>query len=388
MAGIFGNVKAAEWIRGRKKDRLFSKTPPSKACTWIHASSAGEFEQAIPLIESLKKAKPDECIIVTFFSPSGYSMYRSYPVFHVGYLPLDYPSEVGRFIDYYKPYRAFFIKYELWRNAFAELDKRSIPIYIVSFILRDDHIINKPWSRFFYRKMLSSVRFFFCQDESTVQHLSHLGFNNADVVGDTRFERVYNVASQNFNALDQWLNPNKKILLAGSTWPSDDALLSECLLQLSDDYSLMIFPHRLDPLAVEECKKAFKNTPLLCRYSQSEPNTHWRVLIVDTPGILKYAYRHCYAAWIGGGLDKGGIHNCIEAAVYGKAVFFGPVYKKYIEAVGLIAANGAKSVSTASQLSAYIIDYECIERMGLSGKSFCDKQRGSIERIMNEIEKR
>ena len=199
LAALFGSEKAKQWVKGRRNvfsalSKFSEPRTPHSRLIWFHCSSLGEFEQGRPVIEKLKINNEKLKIVLTFFSPSGYEVRKNYSGADlVCYLPMDSRKNAKRFIELVKPGEVYFVKYEYWYYYFKQLKEKNIPLYMVSAIFRNDHIFFK-WYGNFFRRMLKSVTHFFVQDESSFKRLNAIGFNNATVSGDTRFDRVAEIA--------------------------------------------------------------------------------------------------------------------------------------------------------------------------------------------------
>src|ERR1700743_395989 len=188
----FFNRKARLWLYGRK-GQCVTENP---SCIWFHFASLGEFEQGRPVLEQMRNLYPNEKIVLTFFSPSGYEIRKNTLLAdYVYYLPLDTASNAREFIKTINPVMAVFTKYEYWYHFFKELHRREIPLYIISVIFRPGQVFFK-WYGGLHRKMLSFVTHFFVQDEQSKQLLQGINVFNATISGDTRFDRVWVNAQQ------------------------------------------------------------------------------------------------------------------------------------------------------------------------------------------------
>ncbi|MCQ2325531.1 MAG: 3-deoxy-D-manno-octulosonic acid transferase, partial [Paludibacteraceae bacterium] len=304
---------------------------------WFHAASVGEFEQARPIIEAIyastaalkeqgtrtKDEKPK--MILTFFSPSGYEMRKNYDkVDGVFYLPFATHRNAVEFLTLLKPKMAIFIKYEFWPAYLKELQRRAIPTYSVSAIFRENQLFFKPWGGA-YRSLLHCFTKLFVQDETSKTLLAKFNIDDVEVTGDTRFDRVTEVASvpKELPLLEQFRvesvecreveSVKLKVLMAGSTWPEDEELLARYVRE-HEDVKLVLVPHEIDEEHLHRIFQIFQGE--FVRYTQATPMNiqHTRVLVVDTMGLLSSLYRYADVAYIGGGFGVG-IHNTLEAAV-------------------------------------------------------------------------
>ncbi len=339
------NPKAKLWISGRKA----SVAPLDQRPVWMHCASLGEFEQGRPVIELLKKRFPEIKVLLTFFSPSGYEVRKNYAGADlVCYLPIDTPERVRNFIETQRPLIAIFVKYEIWHNLIEALHKKEIPAYLIAARFRKEQIYFKWWGAWFAASLRKYTQIF-VQDHQSKSLLSALNIDSL-VTGDTRFDRVIEVA-QNWQASDvaDVFANNSRLLVAGSTWPEDENMLSEYLEKNGAKYPLKIIlaPHEVGPQKISAVKRRFKNVALFSDDSEIKKNA--QVLIIDTIGLLNRLYKYGEICYIGGGFGAG-IHNTLEAAVYGKPLIFGPEYHKFKEAKELIDCGAAISYTHYQQL--------------------------------------
>ena len=357
VAALF-NEKARQWVRGRKGlfaelERTFAgKSDP----VWIHCASLGEYEQAKPLVEKIKQEQPDTQILVTFFSPSGYTQAVKKPLADYNfYLPLDLPDNAKKFLDIVQPASAIFVKYEFWYNFMQQLHQKAIPFYYISAIFRENQHFFKPYGRWF-AKQLQQASHFFVQTEKSKQLLENIDIHQVTVCGDTRFDRVRAIAAQvqPFDFMESFRN-GKKIIVAGSTWGPDEQLLAQ-LLQDFPEYKLVVAPHEIS--RTPEVKQTFSAYKTALYSSKEESNLDdAQVFIIDTIGILNRLYQYSTVSYIGGAF-KTGLHNILEAAVYGKPIFFGPHYDHFNEAVQLVALKGAFSVNSVDEMKEIMSKFE------------------------------
>ncbi|RZL32211.1 MAG: 3-deoxy-D-manno-octulosonic acid transferase, partial [Pedobacter sp.] len=252
IAALF-NPKAKLFVYGRKDiwQQLASKTNPNDQPIWFHFASLGEFEQGRPVLEALKNQKPQQKIIVTFFSPSGYEIRKNYALADVFYLPLDTPKNAERFISIVNPQQAIFTKYEFWFHYFNELHKKQIPLYLISGIFRPNQTFFK-WYGSFYREILTYVSHFFVQNKGSVDLLKSIGISQVSLSGDTRFDRVYENAQNPKTSpiIEQFCGDNK-VFIAGSTWLPDEKLLV-ALAEKNPDWKFIIAPHEIGDAHIQE----------------------------------------------------------------------------------------------------------------------------------------
>lgn len=346
------NPKAKRWLAGRKKlfAELESKLQKDERYIWMHCSSAGEFEQGKPLAEALKKHYPGYKLLISFFSPSGYSVATNYASADVVcYLPLDTRRNAERFLSVVRPSLAIFVKYEFWYHHLSVAASRQIPLLLISATFRQNQIFFQPQGKFF-RNMLRLFRHIFVQEESSLALLQAAGVTQCSVSGDTRFDRVAQIRAQALPVpfVDAFLE-GKKTLIAGSTWEDDEDALMK-LAAANSQLKLVIAPHEVTEAQIQRLQKSFSTSLLYSSLKTNGAQTA-QVLLIDGVGLLSRLYQHATLTYIGGGFTRDGVHNVLEAAVWHKPVFFGPNYSKYKEAADLIECGGGFSFATANDLN-------------------------------------
>ena len=355
---------------------------------WCHAASLGEFEQGRPLIEKIRAKYPDYKILLTFFSPSGYEVRKNYRGADVVcYLPFDKPRNVKKFLDISNPVMAFFIKYEFWKNYLDELNKRRIPVYSVSSIFRKDQIFFK-WYGGTYRNVLKNFDYLFVQNEASRRFLSKIGINKVTVVGDTRFDRVLQIREEAKDLpLVEKFKGDSFTLVAGSSWGPDEDLFLE-YFNTHPEMKLIIAPHVIDENHLVEIISKLKRPYV--RYTRADERNVQKAdcLIIDCFGLLSSIYRYGEVAYIGGGFGVG-IHNTLEAAVYGIPVVFGPKYHKFMEAKQLIEAQGAFSISNYEELGSlfdrFLTDEHFHRETGSNAGFYVTNNAGATDKVLSMI---
>ena len=353
LAGM-KNRKAAKLAQGQKDvwNVLETKIDPLGRYIWVHAASLGEFEQGRPLIERLKRERPEYKILLTFFSPSGYEVRKDFPLADcVCYLPFDTPGNVRKFLDKTNPEKAIFVKYEIWRNYLEELNRRGIPTYLISAVFRPDQKFFRK-SCAWYGRWLGWFSRIFVQDSRSAQLLAGIGIADAVVAGDTRFDRVSAIRSQGkeiaelkrFKAPRNGKSPAMTFMV-GSSWPADEDVYGEWVNR-HPEVRTVIAPHEFDAARLKALKERFGPHCVLMSEAGEDPALLDKadVLIIDCFGLLSSAYAYCDMAYVGGAFGAG-LHNINEAAVYDIPVIYGPNNSKFIEAREMAEAGGGFPVA-------------------------------------------
>ena len=353
--GSLFNEKLRKMWRGEQEAVriLREKVEPNAQYVWFHAASLGEFEQGRPLIEKIKKEYPNYKILLTFFSPSGYEVRKNYEQADiVTYLPIDTVANAQRFLRIVRPVMAFFIKYEFWYNYLHILRHRNIPVYSVSSIFRPNQIFFRPYGRQ-YAAVLKCFSHFFVQNDLSKSLLAKIGINNVTVVGDTRFDRVLQIKdnSKKLPLVDKFIgnqdvklangvtNSLHRVFVAGSSWLPDEEIFIKYFNE-HNDWKLIIAPHIIADTHLRQILQLLKGKKVVLYTEATETNVaDADVLVINCFGLLSSIYHYGDVAYVGGGFGAG-IHNVLEAAVWGIPVVFGPNNKRFAEAQGLLASGG------------------------------------------------
>lgn len=367
---------------------LKSQVDPDAKYVWFHAASLGEFEQGRPLMELLRQRHPEYKILLTFFSPSGYEVRKNYQGADIiCYLPLDTRVNAIRFLRLVRPVMAFFIKYEFWYNYLHILRHRKVPVYSVSSIFRSDQVFFRWYGRE-YAHVLRCVTHFFVQNEESKRLLEDLGLKDVMVVGDTRFDRVLQIkeAAKQLPIAEAF-SRGHKVFVAGSSWPPDEDVFIEYFNE-HRDWRLIIAPHVIGEDHLRQILSKLKMSSVLYTQTTPEEASKADCLIINCFGLLSSIYQYGQVAYVGGGFGVG-IHNVLEAAVWGMPVIFGPNNKNFQEAQGLLAAGGGFEIATddnfAQLMDRLSSDSKFLEESSTVASTFVQGQVGATEKVLGEV---
>lgn len=391
VAALF-NRKARLQIKGHNSifKTLKNQVVQGDRYLWFHASSLGEFEQGRIIMETIRRDYPQYRILLTFYSPSGYEVRKNYDGADiVCYMPFDLKFNARRFLNLCNIEKAFFIKYEFWPNFLRELSKRSIQTYSVSSIFRKDQYIFKKTGRFM-RRALKTFTHFYVQDSNSKELLESIGINRVTIVGDTRADRVIQIAGQAAELpLVEKFASDCKVFIAGSSWPADEELFIP-LMNQRQGWKMIIAPHVIDENHLKMIEGMLEGRRF-ARYSGLTADSDTQnldCLIIDCFGLLSSIYRYGNIAYIGGGFGAG-IHNTLEAAVYGIPVIFGPNNKRFREALQLIEQGGGFEITDSHSLrmtvDKFISDPAFLEQSGKAAGDYVMSNNGVSERIVASL---
>ncbi|MDP1621024.1 MAG: glycosyltransferase N-terminal domain-containing protein [Bacteroidales bacterium] len=388
--------KAGQWVDGRRG--LFAKLVSAlkqvdrnrSPIIWFHVSSLGEFEQGRPIIEAFRNRWPEKKILLTFFSPSGYEIRKTYDqADFIFYLPLDTLANARKFIDIVQPEMVFFVKYDFWFNFLHAIHERKIPLFFISALFRKNQYFFK-WYGGWSRSHLYHVNHFFTQDRESVALLRSAGVSEVTMTGDTRFDRVASIASKPVPMpLIEKFCAGKQVFIMGSSWEPDETVVFPLTRHKELNLKFIIAPHDTSPGRIRFIREHLDQPVVLFSELNNENAGMADALIVDSVGILSQLFRYATIAFIGGGFGSG-IHNIQEPITFGVPVFFGPRYHKFREAGDLIALGGAFSITTTDELLKKVqeITQDQKEHSRLSGicTQYVAEHRGATKKIMRYLE--
>ena len=385
--------KAKLMVKGHTDtyEMLQNKIDPRSKYVWFHVASLGEYEQARPMIEKIKKDKPEYKILLSFFSPSGYEVQKDNKIVDiVCYLPFDKKKNVRKFLELANPSIAIFVKYEFWYHFIHELYLRKTPVYLISAIFRPNQLFFKPWGNV-YTKILQYYTQIFVQDEESKKLIIRQGLSNVTVLGDTRMDRVIKIKEEALKLplVEKFakLKDNQYILVVGSSWPEDETIIINYFNKHAY-LKVIIAPHHINEDHLKQIESKLKRS--FIRYSQAtEAIIHdYDCLIIDNFGLLSSIYRYGQIAYIGGGFGAG-IHNLPEAAVYGVPVIFGPKHNKFLEARELLKRGGGFTISDEIDLNRILKNFvtspEDLEIAGEKAAEYIYQNSGATDKILTKI---
>ncbi len=386
------NKKMKLFVNGRKDvfEILQQKVSSEDKTIWFHCASLGEFEQGVPIMEAIKKQRPDHKIVVSFFSPSGFEVKKNTPLADaVVYLPMDIRANAKKFLAAVHPTMALFVKYEFWPNYLFELQKKNVLTYLVSGVFRKDQIFFKSYGGFM-RKALQSFNHFFLQDENSEELLKNIGFSNVTVSGDTRFDRVsHQIEMDNTLKFAEDFKGNSLCIVCGSTWPEDEVVLLNYINAAPENVKFIIAPHKIEADKISDfTSKIVKKTVL--HSNKDEVNiSDYDVLIIDCIGLLSKLYSYADIAYVGGAMGSTGLHNILEPATFGVPIVIGKNYDEFPEAIRLRDLAGLFSIRNAPEcsetLNKLVANKDFRTKTGMISGHFVNKNTGATAKIMRHI---
>lgn len=383
------NKKVKTMWRGERLafTTLREKVDPKAQYIWFHAASLGEFEQGRPLIESIRKKHPEYKILLTFFSPSGYEVRKDYDGADIiCYLPIDTPTNARRFLSLIHPVKVFFVKYEFWYNYLHLLKRQNIPVYSISSIFRPSQIFFR-WYGKGYAKVLRCFTHFYVQNEESKALLEKIGITTVTITGDTRFDRVLQIRkTAKVLPIIETFKGKRKVFIAGSSWAPDEDIFIR-YFNAHKDWALIIAPHVISEEHLKEIEQKVKGGCIRYTHFSSATKTDDSALIIDCFGLLSSIYGYADITYVGGGFGVG-IHNTLEAAVWGIPVIFGPNNARFMEAQGLKANGGGFEVSSyetfVALMDSFMNNEGAMRAAGAAAATYVASCSGATARILSD----
>ncbi|NNC51165.1 MAG: 3-deoxy-D-manno-octulosonic acid transferase [Flaviramulus sp.] len=387
------NEKLKKGVVGRKNTftLLRQNLSENDKSIWFHCASLGEYEQGLPVFKELRNHYKDHKIVLSFFSPSGYIIRENSPIADVVvYLPIDTKLNAGKFLDIVNPELTIFVKYDLWPNYLLEFKKRNLKAILISALFRK----NQPYFKFYgsiFKSALFAFEHIFTQDENSKKLLESINYYKVTVSGDTRFDRVSDQLEID-NSLDyiEKFKNNKLCIVAGSTWPEDDALLINFInSEASANVKFIIAPHNIKSSQIKNIQDNIVGETVLFSKKEGNQLPLARVFIIDAIGILSKIYSYSDIAYVGGAVGNTGLHNSLEPAVFGVPIIIGNNYEKFPEAKIMIENGGMFSINNQQEFN--IILKELIENKekrlnaGSENRLFIKKNKGSVIQILKYL---
>lgn len=393
VASFFSKKVRTMWKGEHQTFRVLrEKIDPNAMYIWFHAASLGEFEQGRPIMEAIRREHPGYKILLTFFSPSGYEVRKNYDGADVVvYLPIDTKRNVRRFLRLTNPVMAFFIKYEFWSNYLHMLKERHVPTFSVSSIFRPNQIFFRAYGKG-YGKVLDCFTHFFVQNEESRDLLKSIGIDCVSVTGDTRFDRVLQIrdAGKSLPIVENFVGGTVEerphVFIAGSSWPPDEDIFIRYFNE-HRDWKLIIAPHVIGDDHMKQILGKLERKTVRYTEATTENVVGAECLIIDCFGLLSSIYRYADVTYVGGGFGVG-IHNVLEAAVWGKPVIFGPNNKNFQEAQGLLKAGGGFEITSYDDFVGVmrkLADDKALEQSRERAGGFVESLAGATRQIMKEV---
>ena len=398
----WGSSKLALGLRGRRDahgtliDWGLHRRDPNRPVVWVHASSVGEGLQAKAVLEALKARAPDLQVVFTLFSPSALSLAERFPADVAVYLPWDLPEVVGGVFDAVCPELVVFTQKEVWPSVAAVAEDRGVPVALVAGTLTGASGRLSPMGRALLGpafRSLTRVAAISVADGARFRGLD-VAADRIVVTGDPGVDYASGRAAAADPAaphLQVFRDAPGPVLVAGSTWVSDEDVLLPGLARVRKDWPglrVVLAPHEpegwnLDGLAARLSDDGW--SPMLLREAEDGGRLGGADLVlVERVGVLAELYTVASIAYVGGGFHGKGLHSVLEPAAAGVPVLFGPQHKNSLAASDLLACGGALVVEStdglANVLNDLLADTDKLERHGGRARNYIAEHRGAAGR--------
>lgn len=386
IASVF-HPKAKAWIKGRKN--FWSQLPQieNQNVVWFHCASLGEYDQGKPVMEKWKETYPNDFLLITFFSPSGYEHIVNKSIGdYTCYLPLDTKKNAQKFIQHFQPKNTFFVKYEFWINFLKATKQGGSKIYAISASFRKKQHFFK-WYGGIFRKALGLFDHIFVQNQKSLDLLSSINIRNASISGDTRYDRVMQRAAvRNENVIIAPWAKDEEIFIIGSSWPDDEEIIIPYINDFKIKSKVIIAPHEVHSKNIERITQSLKvSYQLYTQIEKGEPlNPLTMVLVLDCIGVLADVYQYGKIAYVGGGFGTG-LHNILEPASFGLPVIFGPKHQKFPEAHEFIERKIGKSCHENRTFFNAYREFIKEENINERVSTFMNEKKGATEIIISKV---
>lgn len=402
VAAVFKS-KVRRGIRGRRN--LFrslatqvSRLTSSSKRVWFHSSSLGEFEQAKPIISELKRRRPDIVVMVSFFSPSGYDHSKNYRLADIiTYIPFDSRRNANQLVATLKPDAAVMVRYDIWPNHIWTLKQAGIPILLANATMRPHSSRHLPVVKSFHQSVYNVFDSILTVSERDVEAFKqfHLSSSKLETIGDTRYDQVWqrSIEAKSRHILPPGLTANRRIIVIGSSWDSDEEVLLPALTKLFTAHPRLLtilVPHEPTLETIERLERECNGRLTSIRFSDLHDYKNQNVIIIDSVGILMALYQYADVAYVGGSF-KQGIHNVLEPAVYGCPVLFGPEHQNSQEAIELVREGAAFVANSEDGLydrfHALLTNEPLRQLAGIRARAFVERNTGATGRFLSYLEK-
>jgi 3-deoxy-D-manno-octulosonic-acid transferase len=370
----------------------------TRPLVWVHAPSVGEGLQAKPVLEALRVAQPHWQLAYTFFSPSAERLARTLPADVTDYLPLDRPRDVAEALSALQPTALVFAKLDVWPELTLAAARGGTKLGLISATVAPaSSRLRWPargWGLAAYRAIdrIGAI------SEEDARRLEQLGARREAIVvtGDTRYDSVAERAERFDRTREPFARltaaaPDSFTIVAGSTWPVDEAVVLSAFADLRAQVPaarLILAPHEPNPdhLAGIAQRTQALGLPRPVRLSQLEHAPPAPIIVVDRVGTLADLYALADVAFVGGGFHRAGLHSVLEPAVFGVPVAVGPYWQMSRDAHLLLERGGAVALPADgrhplhSQWLVWFHDPAVRRKAGAVGQQVVREGRGAAER--------
>ena len=352
-SGFLGRFYSLSKLRKFKENSSFSDI------YWFHVSSYGEFQQIESIILNIKNNNNTAGIVVSFFSPSGYTNVHNKNIDCKVYVPFDFLWSAFRALNIIKPKKLILASYDIWPNIILVAHFLNIKTILISARIHNNSYKLTLTGKSIYKSIFNLVDQIFTVNNADLHNMKLIVPNKTiEALGNPRFDIALDKESSVRIKFDINYKLQNKLFMFASLWPEDDKVLFPSvfdLLENDDNAKIILIPHELSDKSInyyqkQASRKNLSSIVIEDYIDLSQLNE--KVVIVNKVGILYKLYWQAYIVYIGGGFSKNGIHNIMEPAVASNPVIFGPNYSNgnFFEAEELLKASSAYAVNSTDEL--------------------------------------
>lgn len=370
------------------------RVPAPERLVWVHAVSVGEVNAAAPLIDALRRERPDLPLLVTTITPTGSERVRALwgdTVAHV-YLPYDLPGAVRRFLTHFRPCIGVILETELWPNLLFECRDAEVPLYIVNARLSARSLRGYRVLAPLLGRALRTVRAIAAQSAADARRFVLLGARPEQVgeTGNLKFDLAVPDGLDAFAQECRLRRGGRPAWIAASTHPDEEGAvvaMHRTLRARWPDLLLLWAPRHPERFRAAQQAAQQAGFGVATRARERWPTAATDVFVIDTLGELMAFYACADVAFVGGSLQPIGGHNLLEPAAAGTPVVTGPhlhnfteIARRLREADALRVGDGVDAVT--AHLAALLADDAARAAMARAGRELVQSGRGAVERTL------
>ncbi|GBF49585.1 3-deoxy-D-manno-octulosonic-acid transferase [Leptospira ryugenii] len=379
---------------------------PSQKTIWLHGPSVGELDQVRAFASVVKQKDPSLQVYVSYYSDSVLDKHLQDPNFDFCFrLPFDLPNAYELILKKWRPLFLCIFAWDTWPNLVKSCHESSIDVYLASATLSESSSRLKGLSLLLTKKTFSYFTAIYPTNEILTPLFSNIAPRGTEIqaLGDTRIDTILaklekGKPGKSFSQVIQQFSDsfrNKNLVCFGSTYPSCEEKILSSLSQIPEEEiqnkSFWVFPHKWEEIRMSEFSAKLQRYGLVKRFSELKTLVSGKLpqfVLVDEMGILAFAYQYARFAYVGGGFHHR-IHNTLEPAAFGLALFTGPKITNASEAIIMQRLGGLKVVHSnlefTDTLRNFLNSDERSTSLGQKNKQFVLDNRGASERLYAKV---
>jgi 3-deoxy-D-manno-octulosonic-acid transferase len=373
--------------------------------TWVHAVSVGEVTAAAPIVASLKMKRPELMIIFSTSTETGQQMARQLVKGADAfiYFPLDIPYVVRKIIRLAKPDVFVMVETELWPNFLKACKLNGVKTLMVNGRLSPRSYRKYRLTKCFWKRVLADLSAAGMIAEVDASRIKTIGMakDRIEVLGNAKYDALAAMAApvlQEEIARRINLQAGERFFVAGSTHQGEEEIVIRVYQQLLKryaDFKLIIVPRHVERTAaiLELLQSAgLPDVITMTDMNNGKIRKNERIIVVDVIGELFKIYSLATIVYCGGSLVHKGGQNILEAAAWGKVIFYGPSMEDFSEEKVLLENAGCGvTISNEEELLQRILQAlenpEEFEKRGAKGRAVVASNMGAAVRYADLISK-